>query len=93
MGDGCIRLSNSPERCLGTARTWGIADQSTSGKDEKVINEAHLVVNVVPIVNTGRRGWQGILLRIVAHVVGLRVPCDVTWVMGGVRILVDGRDG
>ena len=74
---------------LGNDSALKIASQSMSGENIYK-NEAHLVVNVVPEINFGWRRWQGVILIVVVHMIGLRKARSVTRIMGGLGILVDG---
>jgi hypothetical protein len=53
---------------------------------------AHLVINGVPEINSGWRRWQGVILTIVVHMVGLRIARSITRIMGGLGFLVDGGE-
>ena len=70
-------------------RTWRLQvnRQAEGGGD---INDAHLVINVITVINSGWRRWQGVILMVVVHVVGLRIACGITRIMGGLGFLVDG---
>ena len=89
-GEGCTRLRNNPGRCSGT-RTWRLQVNLRVGK--RNINEAYLVVKIVPIINTVWRRWQGIVLGIIIQRKGLRIACSSSWIMGGLGFLVDGWEG
>ena len=87
--EGCTRLRNNPGRCSGT-QTWVQVNRRVGKRN---INEAHLAVNIVPIINPVWRRWQGIVLGVIIQRKGLRIACSSSWIMGGLGFLVDGWEG
>jgi hypothetical protein len=70
------------------SRTWRLQVKRRVGK--VVINEAHLIINVVPVINSGWRRWQGVILIVIVHMVGLGIARGITRIMRGLGFLVDG---